>query len=111
MLEADRRAIQECLYAINHILQYTRSVAKLDDLVNNDMLYDAVQMNFIVLGESSAKLSDEIRNALPHVDWRAMKGFRNFVAHDYFGVDENIIWAAIQIHLPQLKIDLEELIK
>lgn len=67
-------------------------------------------MNFIVLGESSWKLSDDIRNALPHVDWRAIKGFRNFVAHDYFGVDENIVWAAIQFHLPQLKEDLEGLL-
>ena len=110
MRETDRIAIEECLYAINHILEYTRDVKNMETMKDNSMLYDAVQMNFIVLGESSWKLSDDIRNALPHVDWRAIKGFRNFVAHDYFGVDENIVWAAIQFLLPQLKEDLEGLL-
>ena len=110
MLETDRIAIEECLYVINHIFEYTQNVKNMEDMKHNNMLYDAVQMKFIVLGESATKLSDEIRAALTNVDWRAIKGFRNFVAHDYFGVDENIVWSAIQFHLPQLKADLEKLI-
>jgi len=110
MLETDRIAIEECLYVINHILEYTQDVKNMEAMKDNSMLYDAVQMNFIVLGESSTKLSDEIKATLPHVDWRALKGFRNFVAHDYFGVDENIVWSAIQFHLPQLKTDFEKLL-
>jgi len=110
MLEDDKIAIEQCLYAINHIFEYTENIKTMADLINDYRTYDAVQMNFIVLGESASKLSDEIKTQLPHVDWRAIKGFRNFVAHDYFGVDENIVWAAIQFHLPQLKTDLEKLI-
>ena len=58
MLETDRIALEECLYAINHILEYTRGVKNLESMKGNSMLYDAVQMNFIVLGESSTKLSE-----------------------------------------------------
>ena len=56
MLETDRIAIEECLYVINHILEYTRDVKNMEAMKDNSMLYDAVQMNFIVLGESSTKL-------------------------------------------------------
>jgi uncharacterized protein with HEPN domain len=110
MLEKDRIAIEECLYAIRHILEYTTDIHTIDDLLNDHKTYDAVQMNFIVLGESAFKLSEELKHKLPNVDWRAMKGFRNFIAHDYFGVDENVIWAAVRVHLPILKEDFEKLL-
>ena len=110
MLEKDRVTIEQCLYAINHIFDYVKNIKSVEELVNNNLVYDAVQMNFIILGESASKLSEEVQKALPHVDWRAIKGFRNFVAHDYFGVDENIVWSAIHFHLPQLKKDLEGLL-
>lgn len=110
MLEKDRIAVGQCLHAINHIFQYTKDIKDLEQLLANDMAYDAVQMNFIVLGETATKLSDDVRNTLPHIDWRAVKGFRNIIAHEYFGVDENIVWAAIKHHLPQLKADLEGLL-
>ncbi|NBC24610.1 MAG: DUF86 domain-containing protein [Bacteroidetes bacterium] len=41
-----------------------------------------------------------------------MKGFRNIVAHDYFGVDAEEVWQIINRYLPELekeiKRDLEE---
>lgn len=103
MLEKDMLAFEECLYAIRHILDYTDGVDSKGELVENNLIYDAVQMNFIVLGEAASKLSDTAKDALPNIDWRAIKGFRNFIAHDYFGVDNNVVWSAIKYHLPELK--------
>ena len=108
--EKDSIYIEESLYAINHISEYTEQITTLEELLKDTKTYDAVMMNFIVLGESASKLSDDIKSQLPHVDWRAIKGFRNFLAHDYFGVDENIVWAAIRVHLPHLKNDFENLL-
>ena len=110
MLEDDRKAIKECLYVINHIFEYTEGITDLEDLINDSKTYDAVLMNFLVLGESSSKLSTELRDKMPKTDWRAIKGFRNFIAHQYFGVDENILWSALHFHLPQLKQDFETLL-
>ena len=111
MLEEDKIAIEQCLYAINHIFEYTEHIQSIEDLINDSRTYDAVQMNFIIFGQSASKLSDNLKKQLSHIDWRAIRGFRNFVAHDYFGVDENIVWSAIKFHLPQLKVDLEKLIE
>ncbi len=111
MLKEDKHLLEESLYAINHIVEYTQGIDSLEDLTRDSKTYDAVLMNFIILGEASTKLSDELKSKLKDTDWRAIKGFRNFLAHDYFGIDNNIVWSAIKFYIPQLKADFEKLLK
>jgi len=111
MRREDKHAIEECLYAINHIFEYMEDIETLEDLIADSKTYDAVLMNFIIIGESSSRIKEEIKDKLPDTDWRAIKDFRNFMAHDYFGIDNNIVWSAINYNLPQLKKDFESLIK
>ena len=106
MLEKDFANIQDCLFAIKHIEEYIQDIATAEELMNDAKTYDAVLMNFIIIGEAANRLSEEIKKQKPNIDWRSIIGFRNFVAHDYFGVDINIVWAAITIHLPELKSTL-----
>ncbi|MDK1473024.1 DUF86 domain-containing protein [Streptomyces sp. 549] len=53
------------------------------------------------IGEAVARLDDDFTAAHPEVRWRAMKGMRNLVAHDYGAVDHDILWNAIAHNLPQ----------
>lgn len=41
------------------------------------------------------------------IPWAKMKGIRNLLVHEYFGVDEEILWRTIQEDLPGLKMCLE----
>ena len=50
-------------------------------------MQDAILRNLQVLCESAQRLSGECKAQHPEVDWRAMSGFRNVLAHDYFGID------------------------
>ena len=109
MLDKDIANIQDILYAIEHIEEYVDGIASIEDLLKDTKTYDAVLMNFIVLGEAANRLSDAVKTNLSNIDWRSIIGFRNFVAHDYFGVDINIVWAAIKIHLPELKSELKKI--
>jgi uncharacterized protein with HEPN domain len=36
-----------------------------------------------------------------------MAGLRDIVVHDYFGIDEDIIWDVVSIRIPELKLNLE----
>ncbi|MCB9205489.1 MAG: DUF86 domain-containing protein [Flavobacteriales bacterium] len=111
MLERDVLILEECLYAVRHILEYAQDIQDMTSLEADSKTYDAVLLNFIVLGESANKLSEATKKLSPETDWRAIKDFRNFIAHDYFGLDKDVIWSAIQYHLPRLKDELERLIK
>lgn len=56
------------------------------------------------IGEAVARLDRDdlaLVAAHPEVNWRAMKGIRNLVAHDYGAVDYEIVWAALEGDLPR----------
>ncbi|MGE4520712.1 MAG: DUF86 domain-containing protein [Desulfobacteraceae bacterium] len=38
-----------------------------------------------------------------------MKGFRNIIAHNYFGVDAEEVWQIITKNLPELKYQLKQI--
>ncbi len=64
-------------------------------------------MNFVVIGESVTKLSQEIKNLHPHIPWAKIKDFRNIVAHNYFGVDAEEVWQIVQHSIPALLANIK----
>lgn len=40
-----------------------------------------------------------------------MRDIRNVVVHEYFGVDNNVVWDTLQLNLPPLLPELKRLIK
>ena len=72
-----------------------------EDLLNDTMGYDATLMSLLQIGETLNRLRDEpFANLLP------IKGtydVRNFIAHDYEGVNKMIIEDIIRTQLPKLK--------
>ena len=67
-------------------------------------------MNFIVIAEACDRLSDELKANNTEINWRGVKGFRNFIAHDYFGLDLKEIWRAIRTDFPNLKSSMEKIL-
>jgi len=96
-----RVRIEDILEAIDNIEHY---VAGLDfDAFEADRkTVDAVERNLEIIGEATANLPDEVLARWPEVPWRYMKGVRNLLAHEYFGVDVGILWQTIQEDLPAI---------
>jgi len=71
-----------------------------------------MQMNFIVIGEMAGKLSSEfVAETNDIIDWLKVKGFRNIIAHNYFGIDAEEVWQIIQHNIKDLKEKLDNQIK
>jgi uncharacterized protein with HEPN domain len=45
----------------------------------------------------------------PDYEWRMIKDFRNFIVHEYFGVDLQIIWDVSKFELNELKSKISQL--
>ena len=110
MLDSDIRNIEEALFSLNRISEYLQGLSNKDAFTADFKTHDAVLLQFIVLGESCKRMSEKLKVDNPHIDWRGANDFRNFLAHGYFGISEDVVWSVIQFHLPQLKKDLENLL-
>jgi uncharacterized protein with HEPN domain len=56
------------------------------------------------------KLSEDFKKINLHVEWTKIIGFRNIVAHDYFGIDAEEVWQIIEHKIPNLKIDITRIL-
>ncbi len=59
-----------------------------------------------IVGEAARRVSDECGKTLPTIPWPAVVGMRHKVVHDYFGVDEGVVWDTARNELPGLIAEL-----
>jgi uncharacterized protein with HEPN domain len=111
MLNKDIDILANIIEAISKIESYISQLKSAEELFNDSKTFDAVLMNIIVIGEMSAKLSVDFKISNPEIEWWKIKGLRNIVAHDYFGVDAEEIWQIIQNKIPNLKSFIQKIIK
>ncbi len=95
--------IQDIFDAIDTINGYISSFKDEKELKNNKKTYDAVMMNFIIIGEAARNIYEEVRQNYPNVEWREIMDMRNVLVHEYWGVNEGVVWNSIKGDLPQLK--------
>lgn len=110
MREHDEANVKDCLYAIASIEKYTAGISSALELLNDSKTYDAVLMNFVVIAEACNRLSTDLQIQYPEIGWNGLRRFRNYIAHDYFGVDINVVWQSITLDLSELKTGLQRIL-
>jgi uncharacterized protein with HEPN domain len=75
------------------------------------MVVDAIIRNFEIIGEASKNIPTDIQNKYPEIPWKKMYGLRNLIAHEYFGIDYEMIWEIAKNNLPQNRLDLLKVIR
>ena len=63
----------------------------------------AVLHELTVIGEGAARLSEDFRTRHPEIPWTKIVAFRNFVVHEYFGLDWQIVWNTATDLVPVLR--------
>lgn len=97
---------------IEDILENIKNLeAFLHDATKEDFFSDlekqfAVARALEIIGEASAKLSEDFRREHPEIDWRGLKSMRNLLIHEYAYVDAEEVWKACQTDIPDLKTKL-----
>ena len=110
MSRKDRGCVLAILESIEKIAEYVKGIPSAKEYFESRIVFDATLMNFINIGEMADRISKELRENHPTIDWQRMKDFRNLVAHDYLGVDAEEVWQIIRNDLPQLQSEMQKIL-
>jgi len=100
---------QDILESGEAISSYVQGIT-CDAFIQDRMRYSAVIREFEIIGEAVGKLSDELKGGYPEIPWQDVKDFRNLLAHEYFGVDLEIVWNTIYNDLPLLMEAVQKIV-
>ncbi len=107
-MKDDRLYLSNIAECIERIESYTSSGK--EAFMQTRMIQDAVMRNFEVIGEATKRLSPELREAHPDIQWQQIAGFRDVLIHDYLKVNLNRVWGIIEQNLPSLKLKVSEIL-
>ncbi|MCX6682220.1 MAG: DUF86 domain-containing protein [Methanoregula sp.] len=77
----------------------------------NELIRIWVVYHLQILGEAARGISDESQKRYHQIPWSKIIGFRNILVHHYFTINADEIWAVIEVNIPQLKRELDRILK
>jgi len=93
--------VEDIIDSANKILDYTANFS-FEEFIKDGKTIDAVIRNFEIIGEAANRLPEEFKDKHSNIDWHRIRGFRNRIVHDYFGIDYSIVWEIKESFLPAL---------
>ena len=99
-----KKIVTDLAFIIEHTSKLTQN-----ELENNEVLVDSVMFRLIQVSENSDKLTDNFKEGHADIPWRAMKGMRNRIVHEYGNVDLAVVYDTIKNDIPKLLRQLESI--
>lgn len=107
---SDKLRLIHMLETIQYIFAYTADVPlSAAFFENNTLVRHAVERQLEVIGEAANHVTDSLKSKHNDVPWRKVVAFRNFLSHEYFGIDPEIILTIVTVHIPELKSQIEHI--
>jgi uncharacterized protein with HEPN domain len=99
--------IRDCIAKVEYLAKQLYSY---DNFEKQWVEQDALIRNLEIIGEASVNISSALKAQYPDVAWVEMRGMRNFVTHQYFGISLSDIWSTVVNDIPILKKQIEDII-
>lgn len=100
----DERTAERLLYIEATLAEMSLLASRGREAYDSDIaITRACQYNIIRLAADLERLGDRWLDAHPAVPWRLIKGMRNRIAHNYWTVDNDIVWIVIDEKASELR--------
>ena len=99
-MRSDTERLHDILEAIDQIRKHSskgRGTFERDELIQVWIVHHLAR-----LGEAVARLSPKLRRQRK-APWKQIIGMRNILVHEYFRIDTETVWAAVDTHLLPLE--------
>ena len=102
MTKSPQAYFEDILESIELVQKYVTGKS-LEQFRTDKLLQDGIIRRMEIIGEAVKHVPQDIRVKYPEIPWRDISGMRNFLIHEYFGVNLNWVWETIKNELPELE--------
>lgn len=95
---------------IGAIEDFSRGISKKDLLADKQKQY-AIIRAIEIIGESAKNLPESFIKKYSKISWKEIVGTRDKLIHHYFGIDSDMIWKIIREDIPELKEQIENILR
>lgn len=106
----DQALVAAIVRELNLALSFIKGIS-MKQFEQDVMRQHAVAMAVAQTGEYVKKLSQDFRKSVPQVEWRAIAGTRDWIVHDYDGLDFEEIYRSVTQQAPEVLHFLEPLVE
>lgn len=90
----DEDRLELILELVSHLDRRLQGIQRERFIADRDEI-DLTAYRLSIIGESCSKLSNDVRGRHRHIDWTGIVAMRNVIAHDYNGIDANLVWETL----------------
>ncbi len=102
MSRDERLYLRDILEACDRIQRLSAGRSR-ESLLSDEAAWYAVLYSPLSIGEAAKHLADQTRRDHPEVPWKRIAGFRDIAAHEYLGVDADLVMDIVHTEIPELK--------
>ena len=94
---------------LEFMIEHTKGKAS-DEIEANPLLMDSIMFRLVQIAENGEKLTNTFKETHKEIKWKAIKGMRNRIVHDYGFIDMTIVYDTITNSIPELYAQIKDLI-
>lgn len=94
----------------SHVIGYTAGLSY-EQFIADDKTHAAVLWHLVTIGEAVRGVPQDFRNRYPDIEWARIAALRNVLIHEYFGVNDTIVWDVVQDKIPTLLGQVQNLLE
>lgn len=102
--------LEDISEAAKRIEKYIRGFT-FEKIKKDNLIVDGIVRNLEIIGEAAKNIPASIKEKYPDVEWKKMSGLRDILAHEYFGVDLEVLWDVVANKLPVLRKQITRILK
>lgn len=102
--------LEDILEAVKRIEKYSKGFT-LGKMKKDSLVVDGIVRNLEIIGEAAKNVPVDVRKEYSDIEWKKIAGLRDILAHEYFGVDLEVLWDIIQHKIPILKKQVVGILK
>jgi uncharacterized protein with HEPN domain len=108
-MRSERERLLDILEAIERIEKYAEEGK--DAFEAEELIQTWIVHHITIIGEACRTLSEDFQARHANIPWADIVGMRNILVHHYFGIDTDAVWSVVEKDLPELKLNIQAIVK